>query len=81
MRHGDFKVWCGEDVSGCFPSLPVIARRVEEVKAELLQRKGIVVNHVIMTSDEKDPTWWQGVTAQGWFGLNHTQTVETLGAW
>lgn len=81
MRHGDFKAWCGEDLSLCFPSFPVIARRVEEVKAELLQRKGIAVEHVIMTSDEQDPAWWEGVRAQGWLTLNHSRTVELYGAW
>jgi hypothetical protein len=81
MRHGDFKTWCGEDLSLCFPSFPVIARRVEEVKTELLQRKGIAVEHVIMTSDEQDPAWWDGVRAQGWLTLNHSRTVELYGAW
>jgi len=84
MRHGDFKTFCGEEpqvLSDCFASLPVIARRVEEVKAELLQRKGIVVTHVIMTSDERNTTWWEEVTAQGWFGIDHSKTVEILGPW
>jgi hypothetical protein len=81
MRHGDFKTWCGEDVSQCFPSLPVISRRVDEVKAEILQRKGIEVSHVIMTSDEGDPAWWEGVKALGWFGLDHSNTAELYGPW
>jgi hypothetical protein len=81
MRHGDFKTWCGEDPSECFPSFPVISRRVEEVKAEILHRKGIVVDHVIMTSDERDPAWWEGVKALGWFSLDHSNTVELYGPW
>jgi len=81
MRHGDFKVFCSDDPSACFPSLSVISRRVEEVKAELLQRKGIVVNNVIMTSDERDPSWWDGVKAQGWFAIDHNNTVERFGPW
>jgi len=81
MRHGDFKTWCGEDLSECFPSFPAISRRVEEVKAEVLQLKGIVVEHVIMTSDETDPVWWDGVKAQGWFGLDHSNTTELYGPW
>jgi len=81
MRHGDFKAWCGEDLSQCFPSLSVISRRVEEVKAELLQRKGIVVHHVIMTSDESDPVWWQGVKELGWFSIDHSKTAEHHGPW
>jgi hypothetical protein len=82
IRHGDFLDWCGgvpqED---CFASLSVIARRVEEVKQEILERKGIVVNHVVMTSDERNATWWEGVTAQGWFGLDHSKTKELYGDW
>jgi hypothetical protein len=54
---------------------------VEEVKAELLQRKGIVVNNVIMTSDEGDPSWWDGVKAQGWFAIDHNNTAEQFGPW
>jgi hypothetical protein len=81
MRHGDFKTFCGDDPSACFPSFSVISRRVEEVKAELLQRKGIVVNNVIMTSDEGDPSWWDGVKAQGWFAIDHNNTAEQFGPW
>ncbi|TFK36992.1 hypothetical protein BDQ12DRAFT_686205 [Crucibulum laeve] len=84
VRHGDFKNWCndvGIPLKECFASLPVIARRVEEVKAELKERKGIDVEHVIMTSDERDPEWWSDVVKMGWFGIDHSKTVEEHGAW
>lgn len=68
-------------VEDCFAPLSVIARRVEEVKQEILERKGIVVDRVVMTSDERNATWWEGVTAQGWYGLDHSQTVELYGGW
>lgn len=74
-------MFCGDVVEGCYAPLPVIARRVEEVKAELLERKGIVVSHVIMTSDERNATWWEEVTGLGWFGVDHSQTTELLGPW
>ncbi|KAF8913143.1 hypothetical protein CPB84DRAFT_1812062 [Gymnopilus junonius] len=82
IRHGDFKDWCGSvPIEDCFAPLSVIARRVQEVKQEILDRKGIVVDHVVMTSDERNPTWWKDVTAQGWYGLDHSQTVELYGGW
>ncbi|CAA7265892.1 unnamed protein product [Cyclocybe aegerita] len=82
IRHGDFANWCGTvPVEECFAPISVIARRVEEVKLEILERRGIEVNHVIMTSDERNATWWEEVTAQGWFGIDHSKTVELYGAW
>lgn len=54
---------------------------MEEVKQDLLERKGLVVNHVILTSDERNATWWEGVVAQGWFQVDHSKTVEIYGAW
>ncbi|KAF8078913.1 hypothetical protein FPV67DRAFT_1663582 [Lyophyllum atratum] len=81
VRRGDFGVFCGEDPTGCYASLAVIARRVDEVKAELLRRKGISVDHVIMTSDERNITWWEDVKARGWYGVDHSQTADLLGAW
>ena len=82
MRRGDFASNCGEySASDCFPSFPVIQRRVEEVKAELLERKGITATHVIMTSDERDLEWWAEVTKLGWYALDHSRTVELHGFW
>jgi len=82
VRHHDFASWCfGVPVEDCFASIPVIARRVREVKEELLERKGIVANHVIMTSDERNATWWEEVTAQGWFSVDHSKTGELYGEW
>jgi hypothetical protein len=55
---------------------------VEEVKQELVQRKGLHVNHVIMTSDEIDPAWWREVEKQGWLRVDHSVTTEEEnGAW
>lgn len=34
-----------------------------------------------MTSDERNATWWDGVVAQGWFGLDHSKTAELYGPW
>ncbi|KAG6910509.1 hypothetical protein DXG01_009928 [Tephrocybe rancida] len=69
------------NTTGCYASLDVIARRVDEVKDELLQRKGISVQHVIMTSDERNTTWWDEVKSKGWYGVDHSQTADLMGPW
>ncbi|KAJ7597465.1 hypothetical protein C8J56DRAFT_920150 [Mycena floridula] len=75
VRHLDFAVYCGElPLHDCFAPLPVIARRVKEVQDELLATKGILVEHVVMTSDERNETWWQEVTEVfGWSRLHHLE--------
>jgi hypothetical protein len=74
-------MWCEAPIEECFAPLPVIARRVDEVKAELLERKGISVNHVIMTSDEKSADWWRDVKALGWLKLDYSVDRQTFGTW
>ncbi|TFK21604.1 hypothetical protein FA15DRAFT_597574 [Coprinopsis marcescibilis] len=82
IRHGDFKNVCRDiPLSDCFAPLSAVSRRVEEVKKELLDKKGIYVEHVIMTSDEKDPKWWEEVKERGWYTVDHSQTVEQHGSW
>jgi hypothetical protein len=82
LRRGDFRALCGETpLSDCFAPLHVVARRVREVQDELLARKGLEVKHVIMTSDEKNSTWWEDVVAQGWLAVDHSTTVATHGVW
>ncbi|KAG5342025.1 hypothetical protein C0989_005705 [Termitomyces sp. Mn162] len=76
VRRGDFEVYCSDGPIGCYASLDVIARRVDEVKAELLQRKGISVDHIIMTSDERDTAWWDEVKGKGWYAVDHSQTAD-----
>ncbi|CAL1695033.1 unnamed protein product [Somion occarium] len=87
VRHGDFGGWCweAEQPEDCFAPLPVIARRVREVQAEIRERKGIDIpmSRVIMTSDEKDEGWWNEVKSYGWVQMDHTEqnTVENYGRW
>ncbi|KAJ6547863.1 hypothetical protein B0H10DRAFT_2170100 [Mycena sp. CBHHK59/15] len=52
-----------------------------QVRAELLANKGIAVDKVIMTSDERNGTWWEAVAAQGWVRPDHAQTVARHGLW
>ncbi|KAF8640983.1 hypothetical protein AX17_000629 [Amanita inopinata Kibby_2008] len=82
IRHGDFIDWCRDMViDECFATLPIIARRVEEVRQELRDRKGLEIQHVVMTSDERNATWWNGVREQGWLTIDHSRTVELYGVW
>ncbi|KAF9270633.1 hypothetical protein L218DRAFT_976349 [Marasmius fiardii PR-910] len=82
VRHNDFQDWCsGMPLYDCFAKLPVIARRVQEVKDELLEKRGIRVNHVVMTSDERNETWWKEVADLGWKWPDHSETKEKYGDW
>ncbi|KAF8215953.1 hypothetical protein K438DRAFT_2106209 [Mycena galopus ATCC 62051] len=83
VRHNDFKDWCEEGFSPeeCFAPLSVIQRRVREVQDEMKERKDIEVEHVIVTSDEKNRTWWGDVDKVGWLGVDHTRTKELYGHW
>ncbi|KAJ7821380.1 hypothetical protein B0H14DRAFT_3471566 [Mycena olivaceomarginata] len=82
VRHGDFEGWCDTPViAECFAPLSAIARRVEEVREELQRVKGISIAHVILTSDEKDRTWWEAAAAYGWHRVDHSTTATTYGDW
>lgn len=83
VRHGDFGNWCnGNPLEECFASIPVIARRIREVQEELsIKYPGMNVKHVVMTSDERDETWWDLVKAQGWYRLDHSNTATQYGRW
>ncbi len=63
--------------------MEVYSSRVEDVQQELLERKGISVTHVIMTSDEQDERWWDSVKGMGWLRIDHVKenTVAVLGEW
>ena len=47
--------------------------------------KGIDVpaSHVILTSDEKDPAWWDEIHGLGWRTVDHAaaRTSEVFGRW
>jgi len=81
-RHHDFKVYCEDlPLKDCFASPEIIARRVNEVQDELLEKKGIFVKDVIMTSDEDDPAWWAEVAHLGFKYPDHSKTEEEYGRW
>lgn len=82
VRHGDFEVYCdGRPAKECFAPLPVIARRVQEIKNELRRTRGIIIEHVFMTSDEKDEAWWKDVASFGWLTPDHAEIEAKYGPW
>ena len=91
IRHGDFELACKNDprinvtdiLKDCFAPLSEWGKYVEEVKAELLEKNGIEVERVLVTSDEKDAGWWMDVRSLGWTWLDHKehQTAEKYGRW
>ncbi|KAL1741194.1 hypothetical protein HDZ31DRAFT_67174 [Schizophyllum fasciatum] len=81
IRRADFAVWCQLPVEECFPPLSAYVEAVQAVKDELLETRGLSVEHVIVTSDERDPDWWQEIAAVGWSFPDHSQTSALYGKW
>ncbi|KAF7307185.1 hypothetical protein MIND_00512100 [Mycena indigotica] len=84
VRHNDFIDWCDEGFKSpddCFAPLSTIQKRVKQVQDELLTAKGIDTMHVVVTSDEKNNTWWEGIRELGWVRLDHEETKERYGFW
>ncbi|KAG8869692.1 hypothetical protein FRB98_002285 [Tulasnella sp. 332] len=90
VRHGDFKGMCGDvPLPDCLASLSVIARRVQEVQDELANTRpgfnGGAPLKVLMTSDERDQTWWDDVRSLGWYFVDHgprgEDTTAKYGKW
>ncbi|KAJ7155802.1 hypothetical protein C8R46DRAFT_960044 [Mycena filopes] len=81
VRHNDFAAWCRVPKEECFAPLSAIKRRVDEVQAELLDTKGLTVSRVVVTSDEKNASWWEETETYGWVHPNHTLTGAVYGNW
>ncbi|KAG8929947.1 hypothetical protein FRC02_004833 [Tulasnella sp. 418] len=87
VRHGDFEVFCDYKdlpVEKCYAPVSAFAQAVDEVRAELKQRKNIDVQRVIVTSDEVDPLWWSQIRARekdGWYFLDDVAIQENHGPW
>ncbi|KAH9933950.1 uncharacterized protein BXZ73DRAFT_45906 [Epithele typhae] len=84
-RHGDFAQYC--DPAGprgaCFAPLSAFAAEVERVRDAHAARTGVRVEHVVMTSDERDPGWWAEVAAMGWHRVDvgAARTPAGFGEW
>ncbi|KAJ7088883.1 hypothetical protein B0H15DRAFT_939266 [Mycena belliarum] len=80
-RRGDFAKWCRAPHEECLAPLAAYALRVDEVRAALFAARGVAVAHVVMTSDEAEPAWWDEVRARGWVAPDHALTGERYGKW
>jgi len=72
-RRQDFAGWCDDiPAKDCFAPLEAFEVRVREIQDELNVR---LATHrplkVIVTSDERDSTWWEKVRQQGWLFVDH----------
>ncbi|CAE6363592.1 unnamed protein product [Rhizoctonia solani] len=88
IRRSDFEGGCGKDVGKeqCFAPVAAYERRVQEVQARLKARtNGADVQEILVTSDERNSTWWEQVSALGpeWRWIDHAteQTSERYGKW
>ncbi|KAJ7738979.1 hypothetical protein B0H16DRAFT_1729655 [Mycena metata] len=84
VRRRDFAIWCridGIPLSKCFPPISAYERQVNTIQAQIFENKGVSVDHVIVTSDERDPRWWEGALELGWVRPDHSRTVEIHGPW
>ncbi|KZT51347.1 hypothetical protein CALCODRAFT_503652 [Calocera cornea HHB12733] len=84
-RRGDFGDKCkffGKNGTACLPSLNQLRRRIGEVQTKLLQ-KGVSTDRVLITSDEKDPQWWEDIRQAGYTWIDHAQarTDALYGEW
>ncbi|KAJ3528897.1 hypothetical protein NMY22_g9222 [Coprinellus aureogranulatus] len=84
VRHGDFGDICQPGHSPpCYLPLSVYRDGVEEVRRGVLTKHGVDIKHVLVASDESDPTFWEEVRSFGWAYLDHNSeaTFEKYGEW
>ena len=68
----------------CFGTLPAYELRVREVQTELVEKHGIHVTRVLVTSNEHTGNhFWEDITALGWGYIDHDQdaTQNHLGSY
>ncbi|CAE6409702.1 unnamed protein product [Rhizoctonia solani] len=88
VRRADFAGWCPSNMNSeaCFASTGDYAKRVQEVQT-LLRAQSIPIDAraVLVTSDERDPEWWEEISelGPGWTWVDHgtEKTVEKYGKW
>ncbi|KAJ3513915.1 hypothetical protein NLJ89_g2685 [Agrocybe chaxingu] len=85
MRRGDFgrQCWDGRTPEQCFVPLESYRKAVESVQKELLEKKGIQVERVVLMSDELDSKFWEETHKLGWSRFDHREerTLEKYGEW
>ncbi|KAF5326229.1 hypothetical protein D9611_000410 [Ephemerocybe angulata] len=84
IRRGDFTGvgQCSND-KPCRTGTELFAKAVDEVKKQLAEERGLQVPSVFITSDEKEPLFWDEISALGWRFINHTaeKTLDRYGEW
>ncbi|KAF7296422.1 hypothetical protein HMN09_01112600 [Mycena chlorophos] len=88
VRRGDFKSLCdGAEPEECFAPITAYHKHVSDMKARLLETKGVTIKHVLLMSDEDDEEWWRkALTAygpEGWTRASHVEleTAAIHGRW
>ncbi|KAF8610173.1 hypothetical protein BDV93DRAFT_517351 [Ceratobasidium sp. AG-I] len=88
VRRADFAGWCPPNMNreACFAPSTAYARRVQEIQDALRARPDSVnARAVLVTSDERDPGWWEEIAELGpeWGWVDHAaeKTVEKYGKW
>ncbi|KAF9556712.1 hypothetical protein CPC08DRAFT_694164 [Agrocybe pediades] len=84
VRRGDFSGKCSKNgQKDCFPSLVAYEKHVQDIRGKLAEKSGLVVDNVVVISDEKSDAFWNTVRAKGWLFVNHTEehTLERYGEW
>ncbi|KAJ7035805.1 hypothetical protein C8F04DRAFT_1221063 [Mycena alexandri] len=84
VRRRDFSIWCNIDripLDKCFPPVSAYERQVHAIQIQIFEDKGVSADRVIITSDERDPEWWESVLELGWVSPDHSQTAEVHGPW
>lgn len=84
VRHGDFKDACYDwSIEECWAPLERYALRVEQVQAQLRDEHNVDAKFVLMTSDERNATWWEETEKLGWKRINYATQPndEILGKW
>ena len=84
VRRADFAVWCNDvPPEECLAPLSAYIRRVEQLKSQLADRGIGPIDHVLVSSDERDPVFWEQVRELGWSAIDHEkeQTEEKYGKW
>ncbi|KAJ7639163.1 hypothetical protein FB45DRAFT_904876 [Roridomyces roridus] len=86
VRRTDFAHWCDQGVPllDCLPQPHAFSRRVDEIQAEIYERHGKNVTHVLMVSDDPDPVLeWAQKNGKDWRLVDHEveKTSEVHGGW
>ncbi|KIY44583.1 hypothetical protein FISHEDRAFT_51260 [Fistulina hepatica ATCC 64428] len=81
IRRGDFAKQCPE--GRCYIPLSRYDLQVKAVQQELLERRGLNVEHVIVSSDDTSHEFWEEIRSLGWSYVDHEaeKTAEKLGQW